>query len=291
MLKLMPVLLSLVFILVCGVLMADAQVSKDVSDLPKVKINAIDGAKMVLIPAGKFLMGTTDKGTSDEQFVEWLNAHPKKKKYWFTREQPQQTVELDAYYMYKNLVTVAQYRKFCKATKRKMPNAPPWKWQDNDPIVRVKWKDAKAYADWAGAVLPTSAQWEKAARGTDGAIYPWGNDWDATKCSNSIDKTCPRKTSPVGSYPAGASPYGCLDMAGNVFEWCSDLYSTENMKTITSTGVTLGPAIWENHVMRGGAWDNEDCPWLYRSARVETNDSLERWNDIGFRCAVLLPGP
>ena len=89
-------------------------------------------------------------------------------------------------------------------------------------MVNVDWNDANAYAEWAGAALPTEAEWEKAARGTDGRIYPWGNDWDRTKCVNAVHSTMP-----VGSIPAGASPYGCQDMAGNVWQWCADWYDDE----------------------------------------------------------------
>ncbi len=118
---------------------------------------------MVRIPAGTFLMGSKAGEGSDD-------------------EHPQHTVDLTGYWIYRTDVTVAQYRKFCTATGREMPDAPDWGWQDDHPVVNVDWDDANAYADWAGAALPTEAQWEKAARGTDGRIYPWGNDWDATKC-------------------------------------------------------------------------------------------------------------
>ncbi len=171
------------------------------------KKNLKDGAEMLWIPAGQFLMGSTenDKDAGSD-------------------EKPQHMVSLDGYWMYKNDVTVAQYRTFCQATRRQMPDAPSWGWRDDHPMVNVTWDDANAYAEWAGASLPTEAEWEKAARGTDGRIYPWGNDWDASKCSNSTGSNdSPGQISPVGSFPAGVSPYGCLDMAGNVDQWCEDL--------------------------------------------------------------------
>jgi len=135
------------------------------ADAPKVvkegnrHINAKDRAEVVYIPAGEFTMGSKPGvGKSDEQ--------------------PEHKVDLDGYWIYQTKVTVAQYRQFCQATGRSMPNAPSWGWKDDHPIVSVTWDDATAYAKWAGAALPTEAQWEKAARGTDGRIYPWGNEWD-----------------------------------------------------------------------------------------------------------------
>ena len=120
---------------------------------------------------------------SEEQLVAWLKAHPAYRQGSMRKEMPQHTVYLDDYYIYKNEVTVAQYGKFCREMGHKMPNAPHWGWQDSDPMVRVSWEDATAYAEWAGVVLPSEAQWEKAARGTDGRIYPWGNEWDKSNSS------------------------------------------------------------------------------------------------------------
>ena len=117
------------------------------------KINAKDGAKMVWIPAGEFIMG------SDE----------------YAAEKPAHKVYLDGFWMDKNDVTVAQYRQFCEATGRQMPKAPSWGWIDDHPVVNVTWDDAKAYADWAGMALPTEAEWEKAARGGEYHRYVWGD--------------------------------------------------------------------------------------------------------------------
>ena len=256
--------------------------------LPKTKINPKDGAAMVLIPAGSFLMGT-----SEAQLATMLKAHPAYKRERYTHEMPQHPVYLDAYYLYKNDVTVAEYRTFCTATGRKMPAAPDWGWIDTHPMVNVSWTDAKAYSDWAGVVLPTEAQWEKAARGTDGRVYPWGNDWDAAKCSNSVGATHPGKTSPVGAFPAGASPYGCLDMAGNVWQWCADWYGADYYTTSPAKNPT-GPSTGTGRVLRGGSWmyDIGLACIYFRGADRDYNNPLGYWDsDLGFRCVSLSPGP
>ena len=190
--------------------------------------------------------------------------------------------------MYKNDVTVEQYRTFCHVTGRTMPDAPSWGWIDDHPMVNVSWIDAKAYADWAGASLPTEAQWEKAARGTDGKIYPWGNDWDAAKCRNSVGTTS-SQTSPVSSYPAGNSQYGCMDMAGNVFQWCADWYGGTYYQTSPSRNPT-GPESGIARVLRGSDWQ-DDVTSIYRAAFRHNYDPTGRFNICGFRCVLRSPGP
>lgn len=265
---------------------ADAPATTQATQLPTVKVNPKDGAEIILIPAGEFLMGT-----SEEQLAAVFKAYPTMQREWFLDELPQRKVVLDAYYIYKTEVTVAQYRKFCMATKHAMPKEPPWKWQDNQPIVYVSWNDAKAYADWAGASLPTEAQWEKAARGTDGRVYPWGNTWDATKCVNKVnaygvngDLIGPH---PVASYKSGASPYGIQDMAGNTCEWCADWYGKDYYKTAPLKNPT-GPNTGENRILRGGSWNNNG-PVDYRSACRDSNvPDGGGGADAGFRCVVLI---
>ncbi len=239
--------------------------------LPATKINSKDGAEMIFIPAGEFLMGSTD---TDKKAKD--------------NEKPQRKVNLNSYYIYKTEVTVAQYRKFCVATGRKMPDAPDWGWQDNHPIVNVSWNDAKAYADWAGVVLPTEAQWEKAARGTDGRVYPWGNEWDKTKCanwSNSCDGDTLTGTHQVGSFPKGASPFGVIDMSGNAYEWCADWYGDNYYKTAPAKNPT-GPVTGDKRVLRGGSWgDYYDYYWCRVACRGYTNPDYYGYGVIGFRCA------
>jgi len=259
------------------------------------RFNPTDGAVMVRVPAGKFRMGTSNAPEAKEEMLQ---------KNWRalgntllrtlrgeagSNEQPVHTVFLDTYWIYKNDVTVAQYRNYCKATGQQMPPAPPWGWHDDHPIVNVTWQDATDYAKWAGAALPTEAQWEKAARGTDGRIYPWGNDWDETKCSNSVDgNAC--GTSPVGSFPTGSSPYGCLDMVGNVWQWCADWYDEGYYKT-SPTKNPSGPAIGRTRVLRGGSWDNNAPRNLRVTYRYGYSPPPNRNSDLGFRCVCAGSGP
>ncbi len=252
-----------------------------VAQLPASMVNAKDGAEMVLIPAGIFLMGTSEAALS-----AWLKSHRGDTRDDYAAELPQRKVELDAYYIYKNAVTVAQYRAFCKATKRSMPPDPDWGWHNEQPMVYVNWNDAEAYAKWAGASLPTEAQWEKAARGTDGRIYPWGKAWDATKCSNATGGGNPLgKPSVVGSFPDGVSATGCFDMAGNVFQWCADWYAEHYYKNAPANNPT-GPATGDFHVLRGGAW-NYDDPGFFRCAFRLGMAPGFRSKAFGFRCVVI----
>ena len=238
------------------------------ADAPKVVqdgnryMNAKDRAEVVFVPAGEFTMGSKPEvGDYDEQ--------------------PEHKVDLDGYWIYQTEVTVAQYRAFCQATDRSMPDVPSWDWKDDHPIVNVTWDDAAAYAKWAGAALPTEAQWEKAARGTDGRMYPWGNEWDVAKCVSGVE------LAPVGSIPAGASPYGALDMAGNVWEWCADWYGSYAAAPAKNP---TGPANGTSRVLRGGSWNyyvasNPRCALRYYCGP-------SYWlNFFGFRCVVLSPGP
>ena len=241
------------------------------------RINAIDGADMVYVPAGEFLMGSTE-AEMEAAFVDASAHFTGVKKEWFTDQGPQWRVYLDAYWMYKNDVTVAQYRKFCQATGKEVATAPTWGWKDDHPVVNVSWDDAVAYCEWAGVHVPTEAQWEKAARGADGRKYTWGNEWDPGKlwCSVGEKRT---STTPVGSYPAGASPYGCLDMAGNVCNWCADWYGNYSN---ADNHNPQGPATGKFRVVRGGSWNGDSEP-NFRCAYRGYDDPTHRGGLDGFR--------
>lgn len=174
----------------------------------EIRVNDADGAEMVYIPASEFIMGSN--GYSEDNT-------------------PQRTVQLTGYYIYRRPVTVAQYRRYCELTGNLMPKE-FWTWDEADPIVGVTWLDACLYAEWAGGSLPTEAQWEKAARGKHGSVFPWGDQFDQRSDHRLVPRNANR-TVPVGLYTAGASPYGVLDMVGNVQQWCRDLYDEDYYKS------------------------------------------------------------
>ena len=232
----------------------------------KERTNPKDGAVMVFVPAGEFLMGS-DEGSPDEK--------------------PVHRVTLDGYWIYRYEVTVAQYRKFCQETGREMPTKPPWGWEDDYPVVNVSWEQARAYCEWAGGRLPTEAEWEKAARGTDGRKYPWGNDWVDNWCAHAIGMKEGPGTVPVGSYPRGVSPYGLYDMSGNALEWVADWYSENYYATAPPRNPT-GPesSTTGSRVVRGGARHPKFVAWHLRcTSRYWTLPDFG-FDHYGFRCVA-----
>jgi len=222
---------------------------------------------MVWVPAGPFLMGSpAGTGNADES--------------------PRRSIRLDGYWIYRHPVTVARYRAFCEATGRTQPKLPGGSDGDDHPVFNVTWHDAAAYAAWAGAALPTEAQWEKAARGGDGRRYPWGDAWDPDRCV-SDERThgaLRYGTRPVGSCPGGASPCGALDMAGQVWEWTADWYAPDAYRVLFDRN-PAGPDRGEMKVLRGGSlnWNG----WHSRSAhRMPVPPRESGWVWSGFRCVV-----
>jgi len=219
------------------------------------KTNPRDGATMVLIPAGEFWIG-------DDMDTDYRRAKK----------------TLPDFYMYKDLVTVAQYMKFCNETGHEKPHAPDFNpsWQLSDhPIVNISLYDAWDYCKWAGVRMPTELEWEKAARGTDGRVFPWGNEWKESKCANGNNSQ--RSTVPVGKYTD--SPYGLSDMAGNVCQLTVTSYET----IPRDRGDTRPDTI----VVKGNSWKwNLSLDLFFRSAH-RARLPLDRSADvIGFRCAA-----
>jgi eukaryotic-like serine/threonine-protein kinase len=188
---------------------------------------------------------------------------------------------LPAFYIDETEVTNAAYRKFCEATNHPVPLKPLWDEhyleKDLYPVVNVTWDDAVAFAQWAGKRLPTELEWEKAARGTDGRAWPWGSSFDPAKANLGGSADGYEFAAPVGRFPAGASPYGVLDMAGNVWEWVADAYRPAK---------ELKP---KDRVVKGGAFvrgagQNESAASFHGALSRQ-----ERPGSIGFRCAKDAP--
>jgi formylglycine-generating enzyme required for sulfatase activity len=233
--------------------------------LPKALIiNQKDGALMVSIPSGEFEMGDGKDSNC-----------------------PKHQVYLDEYWISVFCVTNRQFQRFIKETGYEA--RPPDNQRDQKlehPVVNVDWEDASAYAKWAGGLLPTEAQWEKAARGPDGLIYPWGNEWDENKCRNAKNKGN-EETCPVYSYPEGASAYGCYNMSGNVWEWCRDWYE-EGYYAKSPKRNPGGPAGGSDRVDRGGSWRNGN-PVRFRGAYRRRRHPSRRDDLRGFRLVRTSP--
>jgi formylglycine-generating enzyme required for sulfatase activity len=211
-------------------------------------------------------------------------------------EKPQHTVYLDAFWIMQTEVTNAHYARCVQAGDCTSPANSRWnepKYAEH-PVTDVSWHQASAYCQWAGSRLPTEAGWEKAARGTDGRKHPWGNQAVAGNLPNFADRNFGvswadksvddgyQFTAPVGSYPAGASPYGLLDMAGNVWEWVADWYS-EGYYADAPVKNPTGPAAGSARVLRGGSWGNDGR--FVRSAGRYWYDPDVGVDVVGFRCA------
>ena len=224
-------------------------------------VNAKDGSVLVYVPGGKYTLGADDVDDDSK---------------------PVHTVELSPFWIGKNPVTNEQFGRFLEATGHRQPEY----WTNdrfNDPqqpVVGVSWQDAKAYCEWAGLELPTEAQWEAAARGTDERRYPWGNEEPSHELANYQGGE--GRSTPVDAHPKGAGPFGTLDQAGNVWEWCEDVWNksaydgrdgqTDPVETAGGSSV---------RVLRGGAWNFPSgiLPSAFRS-RFRAGD---RYQYFGFR--------
>jgi len=247
-------------------------------------ISPLDGMTMILIPAGEFMMGAAE----DVAVVG---------------EGPQHKVYLDAYWIDMTEVTNEQYAKCVEAGACEKPVR-----QDSVtrslyfgnpeyadyPVIYINYPQAIAYCEWAGRRIPTEAEWEKAARGEDPRKYPWGNTYPTGNLANFADRNTSYKwsdssvddgfadTAPVNSYPQGASSYGVLNMAGNVWEWVADWYSQEYYRESAAVNPT-GPDFGYHRVLRGGSW-GDSAAHIRSTYRYYLGDPTDTTYDFGIRC-------
>ena len=241
---------------------------------------------MIFIPSGHFVQGArpNDELASDN-------------------EHPQHAIYVTGFWIDQTEVTNARYNRCAVAGACRPPLANGSHSRDSYfdnpayadyPVILVSWFDASDYCTWAGKRLPTEAEWERAARGNDARRWPWGDTWDGTK-ANFCDSNCAHRwrdesvsdghadTAPVGFYPAGASPFGVLDMAGNVWEWVADGYAPY----ATRADPTVDPLIAEGtdiKVLRGGSYDF--VPAGLRATYRYADGAMHRQDSFGFRCAA-----
>ncbi|MBI5831301.1 MAG: SUMF1/EgtB/PvdO family nonheme iron enzyme [Armatimonadetes bacterium] len=251
-----------------------------------------DGAEMVLVPAGVFVRGS-DQGEPNQQpardiwldafyidvypicneryqgFVEFINATDDHRNCYPAEHLSSVTRELNH-----TPRMCAHWVRGYNGERHKRLGTP------NQPVVTITWYDAYAYAGWAGKSLPTEAQWEKAARGADGRLFPWGERWDPTCLNAGLRANC---TTAVDAFPQGRSPYGVYDMLGNVWEWCIDRYDRRGYVNGSNRN-PIGPASGLDRVCRGGAW-NYIREYAAATVRHAFGPS-EAYDFVGFRTVL-----
>lgn len=260
---------------------------------------------MRLIPASEFIMGSTPEQIEAARLID-IGGH----EFLLLDELPQFRAYVPDFYLSEHAVTNGQFAKFLNATRPsadelkhlapeleriRIPQTKVESYQvapgfERHPVVHVSWFGAETYCRWAGLRLPTEIEWEKAACGTDGRLYPWGNEWreDFLRWHNTARDGA--TTAPVDAYPEGRSPYGIFQMAGNVDEWCADWYQWDVYRRY-ATGDLRPPATGETRVVRGGTclrWKKIN----FRGAHRRGNDAaIVNVLYTGIRCACDEPPP
>jgi formylglycine-generating enzyme required for sulfatase activity len=220
-----------------------------------------DGAIMVQIPEGEFVMGNLKADGAPLPH----------------------TVYVSSFLMDKLPLTVARYKRFAAATGRPLPPDPYWGVHDDFPVAFVRWDEAKAYCEWAGGRLPTEAEREKAARGLDGRLFPWGNEIPSPATAVFGRFWGEEGNDAVGMRPAGASPYGLLDTGGNMWEFVEDWWGHDYFKSSPRENPT-GPKTGRARVVKGASWDSRYVTLSASSRNFAYTGYRE--GDFGFRCAA-----
>ena len=247
--------------------------------LPPQMVSEVDGKAMRLVPAGEFIMGT-DRTDPDNTHLKIGTVKP-----LFKDQRPEHKVHLDAFYIDEKEVTNREYKKFIDATQ--FPEL-PGHWEEGVfpegtgdlPVTNVTWREALTYALWAGKRLPTEAQWEKAARGTDGRLFPWGEEYQKGWANAGVDGA--KALAPGGSFPKDVSPYQVFDMAGNVMEWTASWYQAYpgNDYQFKKFGKEF-KVLRGNGFQKGGHYF-QAYRFFYRTeAKPE-----EYFENVGFRCVL-----
>lgn len=279
------------------------------------KINPADGAEMLLVPAGEFSMGITEEQV--REYCSRTSVDPSN----FDIMRPHRRIYLDEFWIYRTPITYGQYREFCRANRKsEMPrnvvnlaNLTELDMDDSYPVVFINWFSAVAYCKWANVQLPTEAQWEKAARGVCGQLFPWGNTWDPHFANFDIRKPPGRRAEPcpVEAYAEGASPYGVLQMSGNVNEWCRDFFapygfdkspfknildvwkfSNPHSEADAAKSVVknpTGPSKGTSRVVRGSSWANANPTTAGLTTYRSAENPNQNYRDVGFRPVSLSP--
>jgi len=274
------VFISTIFVLSCN---NSFEHALSQSFLPTTKKSTIDGKEMVLVTAGEFIMGT-NKVDSDNSHLKMGTVKP-----LFLDQHPIRKISLDSYYIDKYEVTNEEYKLFLDSSGY---DELPGHWENGTfldgknrhPVTHVTWREALTYALWAQKMLPTEAQWEKAARGEDGRMFPWGNIYEKGKGNIDIDGA--KKLMKVGSYPNDISPYNIYDLAGNVMEWTMDWYLAYPGSTYESPryGKKL-KVLRGNGFQKSGHYFLEAYHYSFTRTESDPNDYFE---NVGFRCVELI---
>ena len=248
------------------------------------RVSEKDGMKQMYVPAGEFQMGLNE-AQFQLIYTSCIDSgfQNSECQTWYDQEKPAHMVYLDVFWIDQTIITNGMYAKCVSAgiCAPSLCNGDNCSNGDQQPVVGIDWNQAKAYCEWAGRRLPTEAEWEKAARGTDGRIYPWGNQAPNSRFLN-INRNIGNSTN-VGLYPEGASPFGALDMVGNVAQWVADFYDGGYYSSSPARN-PQGPSSGSSRGVRGGLWGGFDNN-ARSTFRSNSDQDFQGSGVIGFRCA------